>query len=59
MWNQSVLIVLWKNKKKIKSKKEINMDINYMLMFVGALYVNRQDVLNKIKYLKIELVRFW
>jgi len=57
MWNQSVLIVL--RKKKIKSKKEINMDINYMLMFVGAIYVNGQDVLNKIKYLKIELVRFW
>jgi len=34
------------------------MDINYMLMFVGAIYVNGQDVLNKIKYLKIELVRF-
>ena len=29
-----------------------------MLMFVVAIYVNGQDVLNKIKYSKIELVRF-
>jgi hypothetical protein len=29
-----------------------------MLMFVVVIYVNGQDVLNKIKYSKIELVRF-
>jgi hypothetical protein len=29
-----------------------------MLMFVVVIYVNGQDVINKIKYSKIELVRF-